>query len=111
MVGGEGPQAEQKAGGTARPARGAEALSALEGQEEPALGGRRKPCQPPAARRASLPIPGWGSRVGDGDTLALHHVDAVRQDGQQQVGNAVVCGTGEEGLVVVCGSLKARSDF
>jgi hypothetical protein len=28
--------------------------------------------------------------VADGDALALHHVDAVAQDGQQQVGDAVV---------------------
>ena len=30
------------------------------------------------------------SRVADGDALALHHVDAIAQDGEQQVGNAIV---------------------
>ena len=30
------------------------------------------------------------ARVGDGDAFSLHHVAAVRQDRQQQVGDAVV---------------------
>lgn len=30
------------------------------------------------------------ARVRDRDTLALHHIAAVGQDGQQQVGDAVI---------------------